>query len=487
LNTAIIRNVAVNISVQILTAIAGFILPPLIIAAYGSTQNGMVVSISQFIAYLTVMGSGISAASIAALVKPIYDNDKNKINSILAATQNFYSKSGLIFTFMILLLIFVYPFIIAGEDIDKPTAGLMVLVISFNGIIDFFVIGKYRALLVADRKYFIMGIFKIIALIINTTVSIILIENGNSLLFVKFISVFIFVLNNILVLIYVRKTYPFINLKTKFEKNTLEQRWDVMYHHFCGMVVANSPLILLTVLCSLKEVSIYSIYALIFFAVGQLIDTFFDGMQGFFGRFIAENNPEKLKKIYGKYETVYFSLIGIGYTCALIFTIPFMRIYTVNMTDANYIQPTLAALFAIVGVMSKIRNPSDMFVVSAGHFKQTKWRSVAEAVINIFASIFFVIKLGFTGVLLGAVCSFSYRTLDMIIYSSRHIVHNSLSATFAKIIVFGIWYCAGYFILSNFVISDIKNYFDFAKNALVSIVFLSVPILGYLFFVKFKL
>jgi hypothetical protein len=38
--------------------------------------------------------------------------------------------------------------------------------------------------------------------------------------------------------------------------------------------------------------------------------------------------------------------------------------------------------------------------------------------------------------------------------------------------------------LSNFIISDIKNYFDFAKNAFISIIFLAIPAGIYLFSLK---
>ena len=473
MNTAIIKNVAVNVTVQIVTIIAGFILPPLIVATYGSVQNGMVASIGQFIAYLALVEAGISSVSIAALAKPLYDNDKNKINSILAATQNFYSKAGGIFVSMILILSLVYPHIVEG--VDKFSAGLMVIVLSFIGIVDFFVIGKYRALLIADRKYFVLGVVKIIAVILNTVVSIFLIKFGYSLLFVKFVSILIYVSNYLMILIYIKKRYGFINLKTKFDKNTLEQKWDMMYHRFAGIVLDNSPLVILTIFCSLSEVSIYSIYALVFLAANQLVDTLYDGMQGFFGRFLAEDNPKKLKSSFGRYETLYFFAAGICYTCASLLTIPFMQIYTKNMTDADYIQPTLAALFVLVGVMNKIRGPAAMLFISAGHFKQTKWRAVLEAVINIFASVFFVIKFGFTGVLLGTVCSLAYRAPDLIIYSSKHIVHNNLFITFTKIIALGIWYGCAYYILSNFMSADIENYFVLAKNAGISLVFLAIP------------
>ena len=480
MNTAIVRNVSVNIAAQIITAIAGFILPPLIIQTYGSVQNGMVASITQFIAYLVIVEAGIGTVSIVALTKSLHADDKGKINSILAATQSFYSKAGGIFIVMVLILMFAYPHIVSG--VDKLTAGLMVLILSAGAILDFFVVGKYRALLIADRKNYILGIFRIIAVVFNTVISVILIKSGNSFLFVKFISVLIYIFFCYsTILIYVKMRYKFLNTKEKFDKNTLKQKWDVMYHKFAAIVLESSPLIILTIFCSLKEVSIYSIYALVFFAVGQLIDTLSDGMQGFFGRSLAENNSERLKKIFGKYEFVYFSMVGVGYTCALLLTIPFMRIYTQNMTDANYIQPTLVVLFVIAGIMNKARIPASMFIIASGHFKQTKWRAIAEAVINISAGIFFVNKFGFSGILLGAIFGMAYRTFDMIIYSSKRIVNNSLLLTFGKILFLGLWYFAGYFILTNFVISDIESYLDFAISAGISLAFLAIPAIIYLF------
>lgn len=480
MNKAMVGNIAVNILVQIATMIAAFILPPLIIATYGSAQNGMVASIGQFIAYLAIVEAGVAGASIAALAKPLYNNDKVQINAILSATQNFYSKAGTIFASLVVILVFVYPHIV--EVSDKLSAGLMVLVLSVGGILNFFVIGKYRALLIADRKNYVLGIFNIVFIILNTVVSIIIITLDNSLLFVKFVSMMIHILVYTNILIYIKKKYAYINIKEKFDKNTLAQKWDVMYHNFGALIMYNSPIVILTLFCTLTDVSIYSIYAMIFFAINQLMFTFTDGLLGFFGRFLAQDDPSRLKKIFWKYETIYFLIMGIGYTCALLLTIPFMRIYTVNMVDADYIRPDLVILFVIVGILNHLRQPADVLIRSAGHFKQTKWRAVIEVLINVSASVFFVVKFGMSGVLLGAICALAYRSLDIIIYSSRHIVHNNLFITAGKIIIFGAWYCFGYYFLSNFVIYDINNYFDFAKNAGMSIIFLAIPAVAYIIF-----
>ncbi len=45
------RNIISNFAVQIISAIAGIIIPKLIIIQYGSTINGMVGSVGQFLMY----------------------------------------------------------------------------------------------------------------------------------------------------------------------------------------------------------------------------------------------------------------------------------------------------------------------------------------------------------------------------------------------------------------------------------------------------
>ena len=82
----VLYTVTGNLLLQIATAICGFILPPLVIGVFGSSVNGMVQSVSQFIAYLNIVEAGVGGASIAALYKPLADGDVKERNSILSAT-----------------------------------------------------------------------------------------------------------------------------------------------------------------------------------------------------------------------------------------------------------------------------------------------------------------------------------------------------------------------------------------------------------------
>ncbi len=99
-----------------------------------------------------------------------------------------------------------------------------------------------------------------------------------------------------------------------------------------------------------------------------------------------------------------------------------MTIYTAGVEDVNYIRPWLAMLFVIVGVANTIRIPSNTLINAAGHFRETKNRAIIEAVINLVSSIIFVQFLGVEGVLIGGLCSYAYRTCDLILYTSKEIL-----------------------------------------------------------------
>ena len=50
-----IKNVISTLLLQVITVLCGFIVPKLIISTYGSDANGLVVSITQFLGYITLL------------------------------------------------------------------------------------------------------------------------------------------------------------------------------------------------------------------------------------------------------------------------------------------------------------------------------------------------------------------------------------------------------------------------------------------------
>ncbi len=463
-----------NLTLRFVIALCGFIITPLIISHYGSAINGMVSSITQFISYLNLVEAGIGGATIAALYLPLSNKDFNSINSILSSTKHFYIKSGILFTTMIIILSIVYPFIISYE-IDIFTSFFMVLILGITGTAEFFLIGKYRVLLTADKKTYVLSFIQIFAILIRTVICFFMIKFDLNILIVKLIYSLTFLSRYFVIKIYIKRKYKWINFNYIKNNKAISQSKNVLVHEIAGMIVYNSPIIILTFCCNLKEVSIYAVYAMVFNAIKSFITAFGNGMQSFFGESLIIESLNKTKNFFSKYQTLFFSILGWFYTMSYILIIPFMKIYTKNMTDANYLQPKLALFFVIVGILNALRSPEAQLISASGHFKQTQARAIIEAVINLVVSIICTIKFGFMGVLIGQIVSGIYRTIDMIVYTSNKILHSHFYSTFIKISIYFFIYFILYIFIKNININP-KSYFEWIKIASLLGIYFIIPV-----------
>ena len=423
-----------NLFLQAVTAVCGFILPPLIVGTFGSETNGMVTSITQFIAYLNLVEAGIGAASIAALYKPIAENNVSKVNGILSAARKFYFRSGLVFSLGIVLLAFLYPLVI-GNQVDRLASFFMVLVLGISGSAEFFLIGKYRVLLTSDKKLYVISFLQSIALALNTAIAVLLIKLNFGIVAVKLSSSLIYLSRFLVLYFYVKRNYKDFSFYGDADTKAISQSKNALVHQISGFLVFNSPVIILTVLCGLKEVSVYSVYALVFCAINNLVGSFSTGIQSFFGESMVKDSSVRFKKFYSDYETLFFSVLFWLYACAYILIIPFMSLYTSKMTDAQYIRPELAALMVVSGILMNLRNPGGQLINAAGHFKQTQFRSIAESTVNIASSLVFTLLLGINGVVIGSICSSFYRGIDVVVYANRHILSRKSIGSFVKILL----------------------------------------------------
>ena len=82
-NNVILRNSLYELLYQLLIIIRGFILSKLIINVFGSNINGLIVSITNFLAYITLLDAGVNVVIKSRLYKPIVDDDKEQIAKIL--------------------------------------------------------------------------------------------------------------------------------------------------------------------------------------------------------------------------------------------------------------------------------------------------------------------------------------------------------------------------------------------------------------------
>ena len=475
------KNMAANLFLQIVVFISGIILPRFILQAYGSSINGMITSVNQFLTYLGLAEAGVATASVVALYTPLALGRKDEVNSILSAARKFYNRSGVLFLSLTAVLVFIYPFFISGQ-LDNSLVRWMIVVLAGSTLVDYFFLGKYRVLLMANQEGYVVALIQSVGTVANMVVSIGLIYAGASVLAVKAVATGVYVLRLFLVKAYAKKKYPDLDFHAQPAEGALKQKNAALFHQVVTIIVNNTDTTILTICLgsrSLLEVSVYGIYMLVVNAVNQLLTSFSNGLTAGFGEVIARREEETLKKSYSDYEYMFFLIFFVVVACMGVLLIPFISVYTIDMKDVQYVRPVIAVLFTLLVFLQNVRIPGLTIICAAGHYKETRYQAGLEAAINIVVSLALVWSMGMTGVLLGTVCSYGYRSFEIILYTNRHLIPGTAKTAFSRIIrnlvVTAVLIAAGIWLIPQNMTSFI-NWFIYAVAAVVVSVVLIVGV-----------
>lgn len=429
----VVINTAMSLVEEIVAVICGFILPRLILSCFGSKYNGLTTSITQFLACAVLLRSGIGGATRAALYKPLAEKNKNEVDSIIKATDIFMKKIGLILAGGIVIFAAIYPFFVADEFDWFFTFSLFVIIGASTFAESFFGI-TYLILLQADQRLWVSSLLRSVCYILNTTLSAVLMIWGSSIHIVKLGSAFVYVLYPILLGFYVKRKYK-IDKNVKPDNKAIAQRWDALWHQVSAFIMNNSSIMILTAFTNMLEVSVYSVYNLVFNGLKRAVTSFLNGLEAAFGNMIAKKESDSLRENVSVIEFIIYAISTVIYTSACLLILDFVRIYTGGITDVNYIRPVFAYVIIIAQFFNGIRLPYQLVVQAAGHYKQTKKGAMIEAIINIVLSVILVFNFGLIGVAVGTLAATVFRTVQYSIYMSKHIVSRSYFITLFRCIV----------------------------------------------------
>ena len=428
-----IKNIITSLLQQVVIVICGLIVPRAIIETFGSSVNGLVSSITQFLSYITLLEAGIGPVIKSALYKPIAKKDKTQIEKILKASQRFFRVVSGVFIVYLIALCFIYPLIVSTEFETGYTV-FLILIIAVSTFAEYFFFFLYKLYLQAEQKTYVTSIIQILATILNAILVIVLIKFGANIQVVKLGSAFVFVLRPIIQNIYVKKKYN-IDFKEVKEKYELKQKWDGLAQHIASVVHNNTDIAILTIFTSTTEVSVYSVYLYVVNGVKNMVQALTGGVDASFGDMIAKNEIDNLNRSFRTYELFYFTLTTSVYIITIVMILPFVKVYTSGITDANYYRPTFAILVTIAELMWSIRLPYSSVTLAAGHFKQTNKGAWVEVFSNLIISIALVFKFGMVGVAIGTLVAMTIRTIEFMYHTSKYILRRNQIENVKRVII----------------------------------------------------
>ena len=465
-------NLIFALQYKVLTIVIGISIPVLFIANYGSEINGLQSSVQQIFTYTMLLEAGVGTATLQSLYAPVRSGDHDKCNAYLSAASKYYNKVGIVYFIILAVLSIGYALIVSVETMLLIEVCIYVAIAGATNGINFFYLAKLKLLISAEGDEYVISILSMVTYILTSIAKIILITQGISIILLQIIS---FAINMGVTGIYflvAKKKYPWLSFKSEPNYEGMKQKKSVLLHQVSALVFHNVDVVLLTLLCDLKVVSIYTIYKMVTNMMATIIASMGISVNFIFGQEMnnGDENHASYKKIIDVFN-VFYSAIAFGlYVVVYLLILPFMKLYTAGL-DINYIYPILPWLYISIEVLTVGREAMMRTITVAGHFKQTQWRALVETIINVLTSIIAILICkhhfgkvgGLYGALIGTIAAMLYRTIDINIYANKKILKRSCLGAFKLMITNAILFIVIVLLIKP-IIPTISSYAQFALN-----------------------
>lgn len=448
---------------EFVTLISGLIMPRLVLSYFGSTSNGLVSSISQFLGFSTILRAGMGGAIRAALYRPIAENDVDAINAIMAATERHMKKIAALIAFAILMFACVYPFFVLDEY-SWLYSFSMVLIIGTGTLVENLFGIKCQILIQADQKYYVATLTSVIGYIFVSVTSAVIIVCGGNMHMVKIGAVVAAFIKPIILNLYVKKKYT-IDWKVAPDEKAIGQRWNAFFQQVATVVNENVSLVILTVLQPLASISVYTVHSMVVFNIRSIVNSFSSGTNSTFGNILVSGNLEELRKNFFFVEWLIFAVGCLLYSITAVMLTPFITLYTASITDVDYYYPIFGIFMIVFSLVSSIKLPYQYLVEGAGKFKETRNGAIFEVIINVFVSVICVIQFGMIGVLIGSLCATVIRTFELAFFSFKNILNCSFKHLTRHIIITALSFIGCYYVGQTVAFFEYKTYLEWVVNA----------------------
>ena len=417
-------NSATALFYQICSVVIGLIIPRLILQQFGSEINGVVISITRMLGFISLLDLGVGAVVQSALYKPLAEQDENKVSQIYSRANKYFNLIAKMLLIYVVILC-VYYGIFKNEEFDWLFTTTLVLAIAIQYFAQYYLGICNTLLLNADQRIYIVTIINMIGLFINTAATVVMLQINASIQWVKLMSSCMFLIRALALEIYVKRNYSIQKIKNP-PKDAIPNQWSGLAQHITVSVTNSVDNVLLTMFGTFSMVSIYNVYVLPLHSIHNLLEVTSSSYKSFFGKLIAQSERKKLLTEFNSYETMMHYVCTLVMGTTLVTLIPFVLVYTAGVDDVNYKDLFFSLMITLAYFMYMLRMIYTNVIFAAGKFKETQIYCVVECVLNILLSLILVFSWGLAGVAIGTAISSLYRMVSAAWYLKKNVLERPL-------------------------------------------------------------
>ena len=403
-------NTSIALAIQPFSVIIGFINRTIFVSILGVTYLGLSSYLTSIVSILSLAELGIGEAMSYALYSPLVREEHGKINAFMILFKKLYRIIGVsIFVFGGILSLFL-PNLIKDYTINNELYWIFFLFIFNSGSSYFF--AYKRTLLYVDQRNYVMNLINFGLNTLRVFLQIAILIFTQNFIFYLLIETILNIIGNVIMSYIVDRLYNYLyneeitpinqEEKEKFIRNIKGNTLG----NIGAKIVFQTDSILMAKFINLAAIGIYGNYTYVLGFVAMLVNTVMGSITSSIGNLIHSEDTTLEAKIsfLKKYQFIAFSLIyfaSIGY---LLFVHPFIIIWLgENLSFNQWTEIVIVINF----FLTAYRQPNLVLISVHGLSYEQNKKVIAEILLNIFLSLYFliVLDLGVAGILLGTIGS----------------------------------------------------------------------------------
>lgn len=404
------RNMIYGVISTVVTLGLTFLTRTIFIYTLGLEYLGLNGLFTNILNILSLAEMGLGTAISFSLYNPLANKDDKKIASYIFLYRKSYILVGV---FVSILSVLFFPFLDVFVNFDKAidiNYKIIYLLFVINTVMPYFFFTYKISIFYADQKSYIISKYEIIANIINIFLQMLILLFLKNYYIYLCSSIIVNLIKNYFLSLLVNKEYPYINEKVNTltpadKKNLIKNIYSIFLTKVSGVVYSSTDSLIVSSFINTLVVGLMSNYTMITNMLKTLIATVFNSFTASIGNLYAEAKKESLYINFKRLCFLNYWLYAVFFICTHTLINNFICLWVGKRAVFGDLTTFLILLVFLIPGLNNVVN---IYKDACGLYWQTRYRTLATAVVNLFSSLVLVRYIGVDGVFLGTIIAYIF-------------------------------------------------------------------------------
>lgn len=400
-------NARMNLICYMASLVVAFFTRKVFLDQLGTEFIGLTGTLQSLLGFLNLAELGVGTAIGYVLYKPIFDDNKEKINEIISVFGYLYRCIGLVILGTGIILSLFLPLIFPTTTFSWGVIYLGYYAYLFSSMLGYFVNYRQTLLSADQRNYEVTGYYQAVTSTKMILQMFLAIYIQSFILFLS-IEIIFGIIYSIILTYRINIVYPWLESDIKLGKQLFKKYPEIgkyikqlFVHKIGGFVQFQITPFLIYSYVSLPIVALYGNYTLITQKVQGFVSGILDSTSAGVGNLISEGNKEKIYATYKELFAIRFLIAGVLAASIYHLCNPFIAVW---LGHEYLLSKFILLMISIQFFLAVLRGTTEQFIFGYGLFYDT-WAPIAESSIFIISALILGSMWSLPGVLCGPLLS----------------------------------------------------------------------------------